>query len=113
MIVLQKSDSEQTFSFIPRSYVAGTTYTIKIVNETTNKEVYSDTATSFTLVDYYYQHTDTFTLVEDTMYTLEIKAGSDLIFRDKIFCTNQTISSYSVNNTDYTQHSDENEFIVL
>jgi len=113
MIVLQKSDSNQTFSFIPRSYVSGTTYTIKIVNETTNKEVYSDTATSFTSLDYYYQHTDTFTLVEDTMYTLEIKAGSELIFRDKIFCTNQTISSYSVNKNEYTQNSDDNEFIVL
>lgn len=113
MIVLQVSDSDQTFSFIPRSYVSGTTYTIKIVNETTNKEVYSETATSFTLVDYYYQHTDTFTLIEDTMYTLEITAGNELIFRDKIFCTNQTISSYSVNDTDYTQNSVENEFIVL
>lgn len=113
MIVLQKSNSNQTFSFIPRSYVSGTTYTIKIVNETTNKEVYSDTATTFIQEDYYYQHTDTFTLVEDTTYTLEIKAGNSLIYRDKIFCTNQTISSYSVNNTDYTQHSDDNEFIVL
>ena len=113
MIVLQNSDSDQTFSFIPRSYVDGTTYTIKIVNETTNKEIYSNDVTSFVLADYYYQHTDTFTLVEDTMYTLEIKTASELIFRDKIFCTNQTISSYSINNTDYTEHSEENEFIVL
>lgn len=113
MIVLQKSDSSQTFSFIPRSYTSGTTYTIKIVNETTNTEAYNDTATSFTAVDYYYQHSDTFTLVEDTMYTLEIKAGSELIFRDKIFCTNQTVSSYSVNNNAYTEHSQDNEFIVL
>jgi len=113
MIVLQKSASDQTFSFIPRSYTSGTTYTIKIINETTNKEVYSDTTTSFTLVDYYYQHTDTFTLLEDTLYTLEITAGSDVIYRDKIFCTNQTVSSYSVNNNEYTEQSQDNEFIVL
>ena len=113
MIVLQKSASDQTFSFIPRSYTSGTTYTIKIINETTNKEVYSDTTTRFTLVDYYYQHTDTFTLLEDTLYTLEITAGSDVIYRDKIFCTNQTVSSYSVNNNEYTEQSQDNEFIVL
>lgn len=113
MIVLQKSDSNQTFSFIPRSYTSGTTYTIVITNEVTNTEVYNDTATSFTAVDYYYQFTDTFTLVEDTTYTLEIKDGSSVIYRDKIFCTNQTVSSYSVNNGEYTTHSQDNEFIVL
>lgn len=113
MIILQESASSQTFSFIPRSYTSGTTYTIKINNETTNKEVYSDTTTSFTSNDYYYQYSDTFTLKQDTFYTIEITAGSDLIYRDKIFCTNQTISSYSVNNNEYTIHSDDNEFIVL
>lgn len=113
MIVLQKSASDQTFSFIPRSYTSGTTYTIKMVNETTNTEAYSDTTTSFTAEDYYYQYTDTFTLVEDTYYTLEIKAGSELIYRDKVFCTNQTVSSYSINNNAYTEHSQDNEFIVL
>lgn len=113
MIVLQTSDSDQTFSFIPRSYVSGTTYTIKIKNESTNTEVFSNITTTFAEVDYYYQYTNTFTLVEDTMYTLEIKAGSELIFRDKIFCTNQTISSYSVNNEEYTVQSEDNEFIFL
>jgi hypothetical protein len=113
MIVLQKSTSNQTFSFIPRSYTAGTTYTIKITNEVTNTEAYSDTTTSFTAEDYYYQYTDTFTLVEDTTYVLEITAGSDLIYRDKIFCTNQTLSSYSVHNNEYTEHSEDNEFLVI
>lgn len=113
MIVLQKSTDSQTFSFIPRSYTAGTTYTIKLTNETTNTEAYNDTTTSFTALNYYYQYTDTFTLLEDTYYTLEITAGSDLIFRDKVFCTNQTVSSYSVNNGAYTEHSQDNEFIVL
>jgi hypothetical protein len=93
--------------------VNGTTYTIKIKNESTNTEVFSDTATTFAEVDYYYQYTNTFSLVEDTMYTLEIKAGSELIFRDKIFCTNQSVLSYSVNNNEYTEHSQDNEFIFL
>jgi len=113
MIVLQKSDSSQTFNFIPRSYTEGTTYTIKITNETTNTEVYSDTSTSFVSVDYYYQYSDTFSLKEDTMYNLEIKAGNELIFRDRIFCTNQNVFTYSVNNNQYTENSNDNDFIVL
>lgn len=113
MTILQKSTNAQTINFIPRSYTAGLTYTIKIVNETTNKEIFSSTSTSFVSNDYYYQYSSTFTLVEDTMYTLEIKQGSDLIYRDKVFCTNQTVSSYSVNNSAYTEHSQDNEFIVF
>lgn len=113
MIVLQKSTGNQTFSFIPRSYTEGTTYTVKITNEVTNTVAYNNTTTTFTALDYYYQHTDVFTLVEDTPYVLEITAGSELIYRDKVFCTNQTISSYSVNNGEYTTHSQDNEFIVL
>jgi hypothetical protein len=113
MIVLQNTSDNQTFNFIPRSYTQGTTYTIKITNETTNTEVYNQTSTSFVSVDYYYQHSDTFSLVEDTMYNIEITAGSELIFRDKIFCTNQTVATYSVNNNAYTENSDDNDFIVL
>ncbi len=113
MIVLQKSTDSQTFSFIPRSYTSGLTYTIKITNETTNKEVFNQTTTSFTANDYYNQYSNTFTLVEDTFYILEITQGSELIFRDKIFCTNQTVDSYSINNSAYTEQSVANEFIVL
>ena len=113
MIILEQSGSSQTFNFIPRSYTTGLTYTIKINDETTNKEVFSQTTTSFTANDYYYQYSNTFTLVEDTFYTLEITQGSNLIFRDKIFCTNQTVDSYSINNSAYTEQSVANEFIVL
>lgn len=113
MIILQKSTGSQTINFIPRSYTAGLTYTIKITDETTSKEIFSGTSTSFTANDYYYQYSSTFTLKEDTMYNLEIKQGSTLIFRDRVFCTNQTISSYSINDSAYTEHSQTNEFIVL
>ena len=113
MIILEESASSQTFSFIPRSYTSGVTYTIKITNETTNKEVYDSTATSFTEVDYYYEYSDVFTLKEDTYYTIEITASNEVIFRDKIFCTNQTISTYSINNNAYTVNSDDNEFILI
>ena len=114
MIILEQSSSSQTFNFIPRSYTTGLTYTIKINDETTNKEVFSQTTTSFTANDYYYQYSNTFTLVEDTfLHIRKLNKVVNLIYRDKIFCTNQTISSYSVNNNEYTVHSTDNEFIVL
>lgn len=118
MIVLQSSTNSQTFSFIPREYTQGNTYTIKMINESSNTEVFSATTTAFTEVDYYYQYTDSFvlnnkTLEENTMYMLEIKNGNDVVFKDKVFCTNQNVTTYSVNKDVYTSNTTANDFIVL
>jgi len=112
MIILQESGSSQTINFIPREYTSGTTYTVKIVNESTNAEVYNENVTSFTENLYYKQHSDTFSLKEDTFYLLTI-TSSEVVFKDKIFCTNQTVTDYSVNEAEYTPHTTDNEFIFL
>ena len=114
MTILENSGSAQTISFIPRSWTDGSTYTVEIFNETTNKRVFQDTSATFTELDYYNQYETTFTgLTEDTMYNIEVKDDSGVIFKDKLFCTNQTVSTYSVNNNEYTVQSEDNEFIVL
>lgn len=114
MIILQNSGSSQTINFIPRSWTDGSTYSVQIYNEMTNTLVYEDLSATFTESDYYNQYTATFTgLIEDVMYNIVIKDGSDVIFKDKMFCTNQAVSSYSVNNDAYTEHDTENEFILL
>jgi len=112
MIILQESGSSQTINFIPREYTQGTTYTVKIVNESTNAEVYNQDVTTFTENLYYFQHSDTFSLKEDTFYMLTI-TSSKVVFKDKIFCTNQTVTDYSVNEAEYTPHTTQNEFIFL
>ena len=113
MTILQSTTDSQTLNFIPREYTSGTTYTISIKDETTNKEVFSSTATTFSALDYYFQYSSIFTLVENTMYMLEIKDGNDVTFKDKIFCTNQNVTSYSVNDNEYIKNTIANNFIVL
>lgn len=114
MIILQNIAANQTISFIPRAWADGSTYTVEIHNETTNKKVFNATSATFTELDYYNQYTTVFTgLTEDTMYNIIIKDGSNIIFKDKLFCTNQTVSTYSVNNNAYTEHSTDNEFILI
>ena len=113
MTILQSSTDSQTINFIPREYTEGTTYTITIKDETTNKEVFSSTTTTFTSLDYYFQYSSVFTLVENTMYMLEIKDGTNVIFKDKIFCTNQNVTTYSVNDNEYIKNTIANDFIVL
>lgn len=115
MIVLQNTASSQTINFIPREYETSVSniYNISIINETTNNSVYDEDTNSFTLNDYYYQYSDTFTLVEDTFYNLTIKKSGNIIYKDKIFCTNQTVSDYSVNYNEYEEQETTNDFIVL
>ena len=113
MTILQSTTDSQTLNFIPREYTAGTTYTISIKDETTNTEVFTSTATAFTALDYYFQYSSVFTLVENTMYMLEIKDGTNVIFKDKIFCTNQNVTTYSVNDNEYIKNTIANDFIVL
>jgi len=112
MIILQESGSSQTINFIPREYSQGTTYNISITNESTGSNVYDEDVTTFTENLYYHQHSDIFSLKEDNFYILKI-TGSDVVYKGKIFCTNQTVSNYTVNESEYTQHTTENEFIFI
>ena len=114
MIVLQESASAQNIDFIPRTFTSGNTYNVTIVNETTNTEVHNVNTTSITENLYYNRYNATFNLKQDVTYNLTIKSGSDVIFKDKIYCTNQTdLPAYTVNESEYIFNDTDNEFITL
>jgi hypothetical protein len=58
-------------------------------------------------------------LTEGRFYDLTIKEGSSVIFKDKVFCTDQTIDQdtnnyYSVNDGEYTSDTTyDNDYIIL
>lgn len=108
MIVLQETNSAQTFSFIPRSDSYDGLF---LTDDQTNVEV-EVTITSNTIGDYINTITATFSLIEGHFYNLVLKDGADVVYKDKVFCTNQPIVSFSVNNGQYTSNSTTNDFIV-
>ena len=115
MIILQVDTNPQSFKFIPRSKTYDGLF---IKDESTNVET-QITINSTATNDYYDTITATFhtvspafTLVEDRFYRLLIKNGTDIVYRDKIFVTNQNISTFSINNNVYNQHSSTNDFII-
>lgn len=107
MIVISTT-TPQEFKVIPRAYAA-TRMTLR--NETTNTvESYDITAT----VDgYYLAWTEAVTVTEDTFYNLTVYNGADIVYKDRVFCTNQSVSSYSVHNNEYTTVSSDNEYITI
>jgi hypothetical protein len=108
MIVLTPSTSAQTFSFIPRfeNYT-----TMAITDEETNVTT-TIAITSSTQGGYVNTITATFALRDNHTYTLLLKFGSLICHKDKLFCTNQSISTFSVNNGQYKSNTTTNEFIV-
>lgn len=107
MIVLQETGT-QTFSFIPRSQSYDALF---LTDDQTNVEV-QVTIDASTQGDYLDTITATFSLTEGHFYNLVVKDGSDVIFKDRVFCTNQPVVSFSVNNGQYTSNSTTNDFIV-
>lgn len=113
MIVLQESASAQNLDFIPRSFTSGDTYNVTIVNEQTNTEIYNQDVDTITENLYYNRLNAIFNVKQDNFYMVTVKSGSDVIFKDKIFCTNQTISDFTVNDSQYTEQQTTNEFIFI
>jgi hypothetical protein len=108
MIVLTTDTEAQIFVFIPRS---STFDTVEITDDQTNETV-SLEEWEFTEGDYYSILQAEFALVENHFYNLEIKNRTDIIYRDRIFCTDQSIVSFSVNNGQYVSNTTGNTFIV-
>ena len=64
-------------------------------------------------IDKYYAVTNlVFPIIENKFYNLTILNGTDVVYRDKIFCTNQIIEEFSINKNVYTQRTSDNEFII-
>ena len=114
MVILQAILTEQTFSFIPRSQTYDGLF---VRNEATGVEA-EITITSFVNGDYYDTINATFVngdfkLVQNIFYTLELRQGTAIVHKDRIFCTNQTpVVDYSVNDGEYKTNVSNNEFII-
>ena len=113
MIVLTPSGSPQTFSFIPRD---NTFNVMELTDEQTN-EVFPIAIVSTTTGNYVNTITAEFNisaleLIEGHTYTLVLRNGSNIIFKDRVFCTAQPLVTFSVNNNQYVSNSTTNEFIV-
>lgn len=107
MIVLREDASAQTFKFIPRVYEADS---MTFTHEETG-EVLSYNITP-TVTTYYLSVTKIVALKEGHFYKFTVYDGTDVVYKDKVFCTNQTIEAFSINNNEYTQHSSDNDFII-
>ena len=108
-------------NFIPREDILNTkTYKIDIKSEAQNKIIFTDTNMTINELDYYYQYTfledfqQPTILKENNYYTITITNTTDnaIIFKDKMYCSDQTLSDYEISNGVYIEQSTgDNQFI--
>lgn len=111
------TSGNKTFKIIPREFIEGVV-TVNLTSESTGTLV---SVTPTTTTDKNYMSFDAVfgTLTENDFYILEVKNGSDVIYKDKVFCTDQTINQtnndyYSINKDEYVQEdSFDNDYIIL
>jgi hypothetical protein len=114
---LIQTNGTKTFKVIPRQFIVGS-LNLKLRSESTNTVV-SVNATS-TIDGNYLSFEAIFgTLVENDFFTLEVLNGTDIIYKDKVFCTNQTINQsnndyYTINKDKFvSEDSFDNDFIII
>ena len=109
MIILTTSAIAQQLSVIPRSYP--TAFTLSITDDSTNVEkTYS--ITGAVNVGNYLNFNTTFSpiLVENHFYDLKLVYSGETIYKDRIFCTDQTINQlnndyYDLNDGEFTTYN--------
>ena len=107
MIILKEQETAQILNAIIYGSDADA---IVLRDEETNEETTIETVFS---IDKYYAVTSLiFPIKQNKFYTLTILNGSDVVYKDKIFCTNQIKEDFSINNNVYIQNSSNNDYIV-
>jgi len=105
----------KTINFTSREQIDNAkTYSVVIKSEEQNKVIFTDSNATLTEVDYYYTFTTAQVLKESNFYTYEVRNTTDgvLLYRDKIFATDQTISTFNISNNVYVEQSTgDNEYI--
>ena len=109
MISLTTSSSAQTLKIIPRSYASSVSMILRddsTNTSTTYTSISTSTDKNYLVISQAFNPV----LVEGRFYDLTVKEGSNIIYKDKIFCTDQTISDYSVNSGEYTIPTGDDKF---
>ncbi len=124
MKILTTSDTQQNIAIIPREFLSS--YKLIVKDEAANEEVFNGEVTA-SASDNYRTLQVTFdpVLKEGRFYTMEVRnrlVETLVYYKDKIFCTDQTINQsnndyYDINEGQYdyddTSGSHDNDYIIL
>jgi hypothetical protein len=97
MVILLESIELQQIKLIPK--LEGVINLLTLRNETTNETI-EYVVTSYQN-SFYLLIENVFVLKQENFYELKAFSDGEVIANDRIFCTNQNIEDFSVNNGEY------------
>ena len=118
---LTTTASAQTLKIIPRSYASSVSMILRD-DSTNTSTTYSSISTSTDKNYLVISQALSPVLVEGRFYDMTVKEGTSVIYKDKIFCTSQTINQsnndyYTVNSGEYTiptgDDKHDNDYIIV
>ena len=121
MIHLTTSASAQTLKVIPRSFARSVSMILRD-DSTNTSTTYASISTTTDKNYLVVSKALSPVLVEGRFYDLTLKEGANVIYKDKIFCTNQTVNQanndyYTVNSGEYTTPTGDdkydNDYIII
>ena len=118
MIRLLPNTDPQTLSIIPRQYVVASDLKLVIVEDGTKKTETLEGLTSVVNGNFLDIKCTFSILSAESSYSIEVKQGQTLLYRDKIYCTSQVSStiSHTLNTSEYNQYdsdSQEQQYIII
>jgi len=118
MIKLLPSASSQTLSIIPRQYIEASDLQLVIKEDGTKKTQTLSNLTSVKSGNFLNIDCTFSILSDDSSYSIELKQGSTLLYRDEVYCTSQTSSivSHTLNTNEYDPYdseTQEQQYIII
>jgi len=108
MIILKPVSTSQIIKFIGRGEAC-----TKLILRDEQDNTETTIVTDFSVSSYYLAASLVFDLKEGRTYNLTAYNNTDIVYKDKILCTSQTESDYSINDGEYIEHSTNNDYITL
>lgn len=105
MIKLLPTTNAQTISFIPRSYVVASDISLVVVEDGTRKTQTINNLSTSISGNFINMSISIDILTAENTYSIEVKQGSTLLYRDKIYCTSQTSNTvpHTLNSNKYNE----------
>mgnify|MGYP003634980013 FL=1 len=106
MVILKEQATSQSFKIIPRVNDADSIIITGLSG--------SNTVTFTPTYDLYYMViTGIFDLKQGQQYTFDVMNETNIVYKGRIFCTNQAVADYSINKGQYKETVSNNDFIIL
>jgi len=106
MVILKEQGTSQSFKIIPRVNDADSIIITGI--EGSNTVAFTPT------YDLYYMVVSgIFTLKQGQQYTFSVMNESNIVYKGRIFCTNQAVADFSINTNIYKETVSNNDFIIV